>query len=67
MNLLQLLKQQFRHLTPLEVAATELVQAELAKLEAESAKEYADAQVKYNTARITRLRAYVASCAVEGG
>ena len=65
MSLLQLLKQQFRRLTPLEVAAAELVRAELAKLEAESAKEYVEALVKYNASRITRLRAYVAHCATE--
>jgi hypothetical protein len=42
--------------TPLEMAARELVQAQRAKLEAESAREYAFSMVGYNDARIDRLR-----------
>ena len=42
--------------TPLEMAARELVQAQRAKLEAESAREYAFSMVGYNDARIARLR-----------
>ena len=41
--------------TPLELAARELVQAQRAKLEAESAMEYANAMVNYNDERIVRL------------
>jgi len=41
--------------TPLELAARELVQAQRAKLEAESAMEYANAMVFYNDERIERL------------
>jgi hypothetical protein len=41
--------------TPLEMAARELVQAQRAKLEAESATEYANAMVNYNDERIERL------------
>jgi hypothetical protein len=42
--------------TPLEMAAKELVEAQRAKLEAESAMEYALSMVDYNDARIARLR-----------
>ena len=45
-----------RQLTPLEVAAAELAEAELRLLEAESAVEYAQSVVAYNEARIRRLR-----------
>jgi hypothetical protein len=42
--------------TPLEMAARELVQAERAKLEAETALDYAANMVQYNDDRINRLR-----------
>ena len=42
--------------TPLEMAARELVQAQRAKLEAESACEYAASMVQYNDDRIVRLK-----------
>lgn len=42
--------------TPLEMAAKELVEAQRAKLEAESAQDYAWSMVRYNDDRITRLR-----------
>jgi len=42
--------------SPLEMAARELVQAQRAKLEAESAREYAKAMVFYNNDRILRLQ-----------
>jgi hypothetical protein len=42
--------------SPLEMAARELVQAQRAKLEAESAREYAHAMVCYNADRILRLQ-----------
>ena len=53
------LKRLFAKPTPLELATVELVEAERAKLEAETGREYADALVKYNTARIARLRKYI--------
>ncbi len=59
MNFLKYLQNLFAKPTPLELAAMELVQAERAKLETETGREYADALVKYNTARITRLRKYI--------
>ena len=43
--------------TPLEMAARELVEAQRAKLEAESAREYAYHMVQYNDDRIERLKA----------
>jgi len=42
--------------TALEMAAKELVEAQRAKLKAESAMEYALSVVDYNDARIKRLR-----------
>jgi len=42
--------------TPLEMAAKELVNAQRAKLEAESALDYAANMVNYNNDRIDRLR-----------
>ena len=41
--------------TPLEMAARELVEAQRAKLEAESAMDYATSMVMYNDERIERL------------
>lgn len=45
--------------TPLEVAASELDQAELALLEHLSAAEFSQAMVGYQENRIKRLRAYL--------
>ena len=42
--------------SPLEMVARELVQAQRAKLEAESAREYAYHMVNYNDDRIARLQ-----------
>lgn len=42
--------------SPLEMAARELVAAQRAKLEAESACEYAASMIQYNDDRINRLR-----------
>lgn len=49
----------FRTPSPLELATRELTQAELALLEAQSAREYADAMVMYHGERIDRLRRYI--------
>lgn len=57
--MIEYLKHLFAKPTPLELAAIELVQAERSKLEAETGREYAEALVKYNTARIARLRKYI--------
>lgn len=53
------LKERFRQRTPLEVITQELGQAHLAKLEAESAVDYARSVVAYNDARIKRLESYL--------
>ena len=55
MKLLDLLKEPFKKPTPLEVIATELADAHLSKLEAETAVEYAQSIVSYNVTRIERL------------
>jgi len=59
--MIQYLKRLFRKLTPLECASRELVEAELAKLEAQTATEYAASITEYNTLRIKRLRAFIAA------
>ncbi len=45
-----------RQITPAEMAAAELAEAELRLLEAESAVEYAQSIVVYNQSRIRRLK-----------
>jgi transcriptional antiterminator Rof (Rho-off) len=59
MKLWNELKRQFHKITPLELASAELVEAEIKKLEAETAQEFAAAAVAYNTARIIRLKKYI--------
>ena len=49
----------FRKPTPLEVATRELIEAEHAKLQAQSATEYALAIAQYNMTRIERLLKYI--------
>ena len=51
----------FRRITPAEVAAKELADAELALLEAQTAHEYAAALIGYHQGRIKRLRLYLAT------
>jgi hypothetical protein len=53
------IKERLRNPTPLERAAKELAMAQLSKLEAESAVDYAKSVVAYNDARIKRLDAYL--------
>lgn len=50
----------FRKITPAEVAAKELADAELSMLEAQTAREYAESVMAYNDARIKRLRKFLA-------
>ena len=57
--MIQDLKKIFRRLTPLELAAKELAEAERSLLEAQTGREYADAIVEYNTKRIARLRKFL--------
>lgn len=51
----------FGRITPMQTAANELAEAELALLRAESGVEYASAQVTYNKQRVKRLRTFIAS------
>lgn len=57
--MIQEIRRALRRLTPLERAARELDEALLAKLDADSAADYAEAISTYNKARIERLRAYI--------
>jgi hypothetical protein len=54
---MEMLKEPFKKPSPLEVIATELADAHLSKLEAETAVEYTQSIVDYNVNRITRLNA----------
>jgi hypothetical protein len=54
--MIKLMKRVLSTPTPLEMAARELVEAQRAKLEAESALDYAANMVNYNNDRIDRLR-----------
>jgi uncharacterized protein YutE (UPF0331/DUF86 family) len=53
------LKERYRQPTPLEMITTEMALAHLAKLEAETAVDYAESVVAYNDARIKRLEAHL--------
>jgi len=52
---MELMKEPFKRPTPLEMIATELADAHMEKLSAETAVEYAQSIVDYNVTRITRL------------
>ena len=52
---MELMKEPFKRPTPLEMIASELADAHLEKLNAETAVEYAQSIVDYNVVRITRL------------
>lgn len=54
---MELMKEPFKRPTPLEMIASELSEAHLEKLNAETAVEYAQSIVDYNVNRITRLNA----------
>lgn len=59
--MLSLVKRALRKTTPLEVATRELADAELEKLAAQTAQEYAASIVSYNSSRIARLRVFIAA------
>ncbi len=59
MSIKQRLKRMLRRLTPAEVASSELADAELARLEAQTAQEYAAAMVSYQDTRIKRLKVFL--------
>ena len=54
---MELMKEPFKKPSPLEMIAAELADAHLEKLNAETAVEYAQSIVDYNTTRIARLNA----------
>ena len=58
-TIMEMLKEPFKKPSPLEVIATELADAHLSKLEAETACEYAQSIVDYNVVRITRLNSRI--------
>lgn len=65
--MINLLKNYFRRPTPPEMVAKELAIAQLCKLEAETAVDYAVSVVRYNDTRIARLTKHLAMYqAVEG-
>lgn len=59
------IKRALRRITPLEMASRELAEAELQKLTAQTAYDFSASVVSYNVMRIGRLRAFIASQAVE--
>ena len=63
--MIDVFKRAMRRTTPLELAAKELAEAELAKLTAQTAQEWASAIVQYNTNRIARLRSFIAATSKE--
>jgi len=56
MRLREMIREALRPQTNREIMEKELRQAQLAKLEAETALEYASSLVKYNALRIERLQ-----------
>ena len=54
---MELMREPFKRPTPMELIATELADAHLEKLEAETAVEYAQSIIDYNVTRIARLNA----------
>ena len=56
-KMINYIKSKFRKPTPLEMVSRELEEALLARLEAQTASEYAQSVVEYNNVRIKRLEA----------
>ena len=65
MKMFVFLKDYLREPSPLEVVQKELAAATLEKLEAETAVEFAQSIVQYNTKRIDRLNTYIADYSKE--
>lgn len=61
MKTLEELKNLFRRPGALQLAARELAEAEVSKLSADTAIEWAQASSTYNAQRIKRLRSYITS------
>jgi len=66
-TIVTLIRNYFRKPTPLEVIAAELAIAQLSKLEAETAVDYAVSVVRYNDTRIARLTKHLAAYQAVGG
>lgn len=60
MKMLNFIRDFVRQPTHMEMVNKELEEAKLEKLEAETAVEYAQSIVQYNTKRIDRLNIYIA-------
>ena len=60
MKMIDFIRDYMRQPTHMEVVNKELEEARLEKLEAETAVEYAQSIVQYNTKRIDRLNTYIA-------
>lgn len=61
MKMIEFIKNYMRQPTQMEMVNRELEEAKLEKLEAETAVEYAQSIVQYNTKRIDRLNMYIAN------
>lgn len=61
MKMIEFIKNYLRQPTQMEMVNRELEEAKLEKLEAETAVEYAQSIVQYNTKRIDRLNMYIAN------
>lgn len=59
--MIEFIKNYLRQPTQMEMVNRELEEAKLEKLEAETAVEYAQSIVQYNTKRIDRLNMYIAN------
>ena len=55
------LREMYKAVTPAQAIASELAEAEMALLKAETGVEWAQASVTYNKNRIKRLKAYMAT------
>jgi len=60
-KMIEFIKNYMRQPTQMEMVNRELEEAKLEKLEAETAVEYAQSIVQYNTKRIDRLNMYIAN------
>ena len=59
MKMLEFIREYLRQPTHMELVNKELEEAKVEKLEAETAVEYAQSIVQYNTNRIDRLNTYI--------
>lgn len=64
-NLIDQVKLLLKRPTSLQIIASELAEAEMSLLRAETGVEYALSMVTYNKARVKRLKAYVSELSKE--